>query len=155
MFCEELTRAVAINALFATCDQEPRDRGYMLMGGQIVDATSVAAPKRRNTEAENDAIKGGTSAAGTWWDTLAKAAQTPMPLYADVRRRLTTATRQAGDRYHLSQLRLYEQHRDLQALRLHPTWTRSPMALLRRSMLRDVVPYDHTAFNVWANTAYC
>jgi IS5 family transposase len=33
------------------------------MGGQIVDATLVAAPKQRNTAAEKDAIKQGKSAA--------------------------------------------------------------------------------------------
>ena len=48
LFREKLTRAGAIDALFAAFDRHLRERGYLLMGGQIVDATLVAAPKRRN-----------------------------------------------------------------------------------------------------------
>jgi transposase, IS5 family len=33
--------------------------GYLAMGGQIVDATIVAAPKQRNTKEEKDEIKAG------------------------------------------------------------------------------------------------
>jgi hypothetical protein len=36
-----------------------RAAGYLAMSGQIVDATIVAAPKQRNTEAERAAIKAG------------------------------------------------------------------------------------------------
>jgi hypothetical protein len=32
------------------------------MGGQIVDATLIAAPKQRNTQDEKDAIKAGKAA---------------------------------------------------------------------------------------------
>ena len=45
------------------------------MGGQIVDATLVAAPKQRNTTAEKEAIKVGRIAAEVWPDRPAKAAQ--------------------------------------------------------------------------------
>jgi len=75
LFREKLTRAGAINALFAAFDRQLRDRGYLPMGGQIVDATLVAAPKQRNTSVEKDAIKAGRSAAEIWPDQPAKAAQ--------------------------------------------------------------------------------
>ena len=45
------------------------------MGGQIVDATLVAAPKQRNTAPEKDAIKAGKSASEIWPDKPARAAQ--------------------------------------------------------------------------------
>ena len=45
------------------------------MGGQIVDATLVAAPKQRNTKAEKEAIKAGKTAAEIWPDEPARAAQ--------------------------------------------------------------------------------
>ena len=45
------------------------------MGGQIVDATLVAAPKQRNTDAEKAAIKEGKTAAEIWPDEPARAAQ--------------------------------------------------------------------------------
>ena len=43
--------------LFADFDRQLKERGYLAMGGQIVDATLVPAPKQRNTQAEKDAIK--------------------------------------------------------------------------------------------------
>ena len=75
LFREKLTRARALDALFAAFDRQLRGRGYLPMGGQIVDATLVAAPKQRNTAAEKDAIRGGKSAAEIWPDQPAKAAQ--------------------------------------------------------------------------------
>ena len=45
--------------MFARFDATLRASGYLAMGGQIVDATIVAAPKQRNTEAERTSIKAG------------------------------------------------------------------------------------------------
>ncbi len=44
------------------------------MGGQIVDASIIAAPKQRNTDAEKRDIKEGRIPAG-WADKPAKLAQ--------------------------------------------------------------------------------
>jgi hypothetical protein len=52
-------QAKAIDKLFARFDVALKDRGYLAMGGQIIDATVVPAPKQRNTEAEKAAIKEG------------------------------------------------------------------------------------------------
>ena len=57
LFREKLTEAGALDRLFADFDRQLKERGYLAMGGQIVDATLVAAPKQRNTQAEKDAIK--------------------------------------------------------------------------------------------------
>ncbi len=75
LFREKLTRAGAIDALFVAFDRSLRERGYLPMGGQIVDATLVAAPKQRNTATEKEAIKAGRSAVEIWPDEPAKAAQ--------------------------------------------------------------------------------
>ena len=75
LFREKLTRAGAIDALFTAFDRHLRERGYLPMGGQIVDATLVAAPKQRNTATEKGAIKAGKSAREIWPDLPAKAAQ--------------------------------------------------------------------------------
>jgi IS5 family transposase len=56
LFREKLTRTGAIDALFVAFDRQLRERGYLPMGGQIVDLTPVAAPKKRDTTAEKDAI---------------------------------------------------------------------------------------------------
>ena len=45
------------------------------MAGQIVDATLVAAPRQRNSEAEKARIKAGETAAAIWPDKPAKARQ--------------------------------------------------------------------------------
>ena len=58
-FREALTKASAIEPLFALFDQALRDAGYLAMSGQLVDATIVSAPKQRNTKAEKQALKEG------------------------------------------------------------------------------------------------
>jgi transposase, IS5 family len=75
LFREKLTRAGAIDTLFSAFDRSLRERGYLPMSGQIVDATLVAAPKQRNTVAEREAIKAGRSAVEIWPDEPARAAQ--------------------------------------------------------------------------------
>lgn len=59
LFRERLVQAKAIDKLFARFDAALTDRGYLAMGGQIIDATVVPAPKQRNTEDEKAAIKQG------------------------------------------------------------------------------------------------
>ena len=75
LFRERLTRVGAMDTLFAAFDRQLRERGYLPMGGQIVDATLVAAPKQRNTKAGKEAIKAGRTAAEIWPDEPARAAQ--------------------------------------------------------------------------------
>jgi transposase, IS5 family len=58
-FRERLTRAGAIEALFARFDRAIREAGYIPMSGQIVDASLVSAPKQRNTDGEKKAVKEG------------------------------------------------------------------------------------------------
>ena len=58
-FREALVRAGAMEGLFARFDAELKARGYFALGGQIVDASIVEAPKQRLTVAEKDEIKRG------------------------------------------------------------------------------------------------
>lgn len=63
-FREALTRAVidgvpAIEELFAAYETALRDAGFLAMGGQIVDATVVAAPRQRNSHGEKADLKAG------------------------------------------------------------------------------------------------
>ena len=59
LFREKLTRAEAIKPLFDRFDAALREAGYVAMGGQIIDASLIPAPKQRNTEEEKKAIKDG------------------------------------------------------------------------------------------------
>jgi len=49
----------AIEVLFRRFDAMLQASGYIAIGGQIIDATVVAAPKQRNTEDEKRALKAG------------------------------------------------------------------------------------------------
>ena len=57
LFREKLTDARTLQVLFDAFDHRLGTNGYLAMGGQIVDATLIAAPKQRNTQDERDAIK--------------------------------------------------------------------------------------------------
>jgi transposase len=46
LFREKLTEAGALDALFTDFDRQLKERGYLAMGEQIVDATLLAAPKQ-------------------------------------------------------------------------------------------------------------
>jgi IS5 family transposase len=93
-FREALIAAGAFETLFERLDKAIKDAGYipprrsadrrcfpdgacalLRLGGQIVDASLVASPRQRNTDAEKEAIKSGKSASEIWPDKPAKAAQ--------------------------------------------------------------------------------
>ena len=59
LYRERLARAGVIEELFAAFDRHLKERGWLAMGGQIVDAAIVPVPKQRNTREENATIKGG------------------------------------------------------------------------------------------------
>ena len=73
-FREALIEARIFDRLFERLDKAISDAGYLPMSGQIVDATLVAAPKQRNSEAEKADIKEGRVPAA-WKDKPAKLAQ--------------------------------------------------------------------------------
>jgi transposase, IS5 family len=58
-FREALAEAGAIEPLFARFDAGLREQGYVALGGQIIDASIVEAPKQRMTRAEKEEIKRG------------------------------------------------------------------------------------------------
>jgi len=58
-FREALAQTGAVERLFARFDAHLKRAGYLAMGGQIFDASIVAAPRQRMTEAEREAVKGG------------------------------------------------------------------------------------------------
>lgn len=58
-FREALVQANAIDNLFALFDAHLKEAGYLAMGGQIVDASIVAAPRQRMTDEERAIVKGG------------------------------------------------------------------------------------------------
>ena len=59
LYREQLTRAGVIDRLFERFDAILRERGFLAMGGQIVDATVIEARRPRLNGAEKETIKGG------------------------------------------------------------------------------------------------
>jgi hypothetical protein len=56
---EQPTRAGAITTPFAAFDTWLKGQGYLAMSGQIVDASVIAAPRQRNTDAGKAVLKEG------------------------------------------------------------------------------------------------
>lgn len=156
MFRERLTAAGALDALFADFDRQLKERGYLPMGGQIVDATLIAAPKQRNTKAEKAAVKDGKSAAEIWPDEPARARQ------KDTDARWTLKFAKA---------RPTPDGKPQPDIAIPSFGYKSTVSICRRfgfirkgrvtdgarydgRMLRDVVTNDNTASDVWADTAY-
>lgn len=156
LFREKLTGAGALDALFADFDRQLRERGYLAMGGQIVDATLVAAPKQRNTEAEKAAVKAGKAASEIWPDEPAKAAQKDTDARwtvkfakarpaADGKPGIDIAIPSFGYKSSVSICRAFG------FIRKGKT---TDGARFDGRMLRDVVTKDNTSSDVWADTAY-
>src|SRR5215469_4857836 len=59
LFREHLVGAGAFEGLFERFDWALRERGFLAMGGQIVDATVIEARRPRLNEAEKQTLKGG------------------------------------------------------------------------------------------------
>jgi len=64
LFREQPTRAGALAKLFARFDAVLHERGYLAMGGQIVDATVVEARRPRLTRGEKAILRGGGTPEG-------------------------------------------------------------------------------------------
>jgi IS5 family transposase len=154
-FREALKRTAAVERLFARFDTTLRAAGYLAMGGQIVDATIVAAPKQRNTEAERAAIKAGEIPRG-WSEKPAKLRQ------KDRDARWTVKFSKAGPREDgAPQVDLavpafgYKNHVAIDRRHgLIRGWTASHAAAHDGARLAEVVDADNTAADVWADTAY-
>jgi IS5 family transposase len=59
LFREQLVQAKGIERLFARFDDALHGAGYLAMGGQIIDATIVAAPRQKLSDEDKAAIKDG------------------------------------------------------------------------------------------------
>ena len=154
-FREALKRADAVKALFDRFDTTLRAEGYLAMSGQIVDATIVAAPKQRNTEAEKAAIRAGEIPEG-WAAKPAKLRQ------KDRDARWTVKFSKAKPREDgMPQVDLavpafgYKSHISIDRRHgLIRGWTTTHAAAHDGARLGDVLDADNTASSVWADTAY-
>lgn len=152
-----LTTSGTLEALMQAFEQQLRERGYLAMGGQIVDATLVPAPKQRNTEEEKVAVKAGKSAKQIWPGKPNKAHQ------KDVDARWTVKVggkvRYRPDGTPLPQIATpvfgYKSHISID--RRFGFIRKGKVTSAAQSdgrELRHVVDTNNTASDVWADSAY-
>jgi IS5 family transposase len=157
LFREKLTKAGAIEPLFARFDAALRASGYIAMSGQIVDATLVAAPKQRNTEDEKKAIKEGRIPDG-WAEKPAKLRQ------KDRDARWTVKFSKAKERPDGTKPPVdiaiptfgYQNHIGIdRGFGFIRTWRATDAAAYEGARLREgLLDKSNTAASVWADTAY-
>ena len=154
-FREALKRANAVDTLFHRFDAVLKGAGYLAMGGQIIDATIVAAPKQRNTEAERAAIKQGEIPAG-WIKKPAKLRQKDRDARWTVKfskakpredgtPQVDIAVPSFGYKNHIS---IDRRHGLIRG------WTATHAAAHDGARLEDVLDAGNMASDVWADTAY-
>ena len=158
LFREHLTRAGAVETLFARFDTLLRDKGYLAMSGQILDASLIPAPRQHLDDGEKAAIKDGESAAEIWPDQPAKAAQKDVdarwtvkhsrakPVTEGEKAKPDIAIPVFGYKNHIGIDRRYG---------LIRTWLVSDAAAHDGARLREgLVDSSNFASDVWADTAY-
>ena len=154
-FREALKRAGAVDALFARFDATLRASGYLAMGGQIVDATIVAAPKQRNTEAERAAIKAG-EIPKDWTEKPAKLRQKDRDARWTVKFSKARPREDGAPQVDLAVPAFgYKNHVSIDRRHgLIRGWTSTHAAAHDGARLEEVLDAGNTAGGVWADTAY-
>jgi IS5 family transposase len=154
-FREALKRAGAVDALFRRFDEALRACGFLAMGGQIVDATIVAAPKQRNTQEEKNAIRDGHIPAG-WKDKPAKLAQKDRDARWTIKYTKAKPQEDGAPQVDLAIPAFgYKNHIAIdRAHGLIRRWTASHAAAHDGARLEEVLDRGNTASEVWADTAY-
>lgn len=156
LFREHLTQARAMENLFARFDHHLSKAGYLAMGGQIVDATVVAAPKQRNSNDEKADIKAG-KIPSDWKDKPAKLRQKDRDARWTVK--FSKAKVDEEGKEHKRDIAVpvfgYKNHASID--RRHGFirgWTVTHAAAHDGAQLRNVVRRPNTGSTVWADTAY-
>jgi IS5 family transposase len=156
LYREQLARAGAVERLFARFDDILRSKGWLAMGGQIVDATVIEARRPRLTQTEKDTIKGGGIPAewkparrsqidrdGRW--TLKRGRERAVPPSEAHQRQAEIAVPMFGYKNHVG---IDREHGLLRR------YTVTHAARYDGSQLGAVLDRDNTASEVWADAAY-
>jgi IS5 family transposase len=154
-FREALKRAGAVEALFARFDATLRGAGYLAMGGRIVDASIVAAPKQRNTEAEKAAIKAGRIPEG-WAERPAKLRQKDRDARWTVKFGKAKPREDGAPQVDIAVPAFgYRNHVGIDRRHgLIRRWAATDAAAHEGARLGDLLDPDNTASDVRADTAY-
>lgn len=152
---EALVRADAVDGLFARFDAHLKSLGYLAMGGQIMDASIIAAPRQRMTDEERAIVKGG-GIPDAWAAKPARLAQKDR----DARWTLKRGRRKKGpDGKLLMEIATpifgYKSHIGIdQRHGFIRTWSVSDAARYDGRELPELLDAANTGSAVWADTAY-
>jgi transposase, IS5 family len=160
LFREQLVRAGVVERLFARFDALLRAKGWLAMGGQIVDATVVQARRPRLSNVEKDTLKGGGTPAdwkparraqidrdGRWTIKRGRKREGP-PIDSGsggYKRQPEIAVPIFGYKNHVG---IDREHGFLRR------YTVTHAAAYDGGLLGAVLDHDNTASDVWADTAY-
>lgn len=137
---EDLVRAGKFEELFALFDGHLARQGYIARGGQILDASIVPVPRNHNTRKENKTIKSG-EVPEDWMNKPNMRAQKDV----DARWTKKHGRSHYGYKNHVNVDRKYKLIR-----RYHVT----DASVHDSQALADILTYDNTAKDVWADSAY-
>ncbi|MFQ5483212.1 MAG: IS5 family transposase [Nitrospinaceae bacterium] len=156
LFREHLTQACAVENLFARFDKHLARSGYLAMGGQIVDATIVAAPKQRNSDGEKADIKAGL-VPQDWKDKPAKLAQKDRDARWTVK--FSKAKQKPDGSTHTIDIAIpafgYKNHIAIdRGHGLIRKWKTTDASRYDGAQLPELLDKENTASGVWADTAY-
>ena len=154
-FREALVQAKAVDKLFAWFDAHLKEAGYLAMGGQIVDASIVAAPRQRMTDDEKEIVKGG-GVPPDWRTKPRKLAQKDLDARWTLKRgrkkkrpdgsaMVEIATPIFGYKSHINTDRRHGFVRK---------WSVTDAARYDGRELGDLLDRDNTGSEIWADTAY-
>jgi transposase, IS5 family len=159
-FREALTRAQiggrpAIQVLFAAYAAELTKAGFLAMGGQIIDAAIVAAPKQRTSEGEKAEIRAGRIPQA-WTDKPSKLAQKDRDARWTVKFSKAEPAEDGSKRVDIAVPAFgYKNHITIDRRHgLIRTWTATDAARHDGAQLPALLSKANTASDVWADTAY-
>ena len=159
-FREALTRArlhgkPAVEVLFARFEAALSAAGYLAMGGQIIDASIIAAPKQRNTDGEKRDIKEGRIPA-EWAKKPAKLRQKDRDARWTVKYTKAKPSQDGAPRVDLAIPAFgYKNHLGIDRRHgLIRTWKVTDASRHDGALLPELIDRNNTAGAVWADTAY-
>jgi IS5 family transposase len=159
-FREALTRAriggrPAIEVLFKAYETALTKAGFLAMGGQIIDASIVAAPKQRNSDGEKRDIKEGRIPEA-WQGKPARLAQKDRDARWTVKWSKAKPSDDGSPRIDLAVPAFgYKNHIGIDRRHgLIRTWVATNAARHDGAQLPNLISKANTGSEVWADTAY-
>lgn len=154
LYRERLMSKGLMDTLFKTFDEALKDQGYLAMGGQIIDASIIKAPRQRMTKEEKEKVKRGETPE-SWEQNPAKNRQKDKDARWTVKftkgkalaegKKMDLAIPEFGYKNHVG---IDKKHGFIR------TYAVTNAGVHDGTQLESVLDTENTASDVWADTAY-